>query len=466
MRTPLSRNRQFATAHSALLATVALIGLAMLAQPAMASNVAKLGRECREGKQKACDELAKIALTDKRADQRREAADVVTDQTVLERMALEDPEKFVRVAAVKHLTGELALVKVALADQDNEVSQVALLKLKKPVSVFQVALQAKSESTRSLATAMLKDIPVPFQVYQGLLARLVVESTDARIRSKAMESITDQQSVETVATASKDAAIQAAAVWKLKDPGVLRLLATNATEETVRKAALAALDVTTTQAEREVYVWKAPADYGTDASRPHWKISARVGRASIAGGFVTNQSAAGAMAENLMSGEINSEAKGFSAWWFAPESDKDSLVLESGKLTVATMLVVGRNSTTVGQDIPAPATFHTRVADGKGSWLITNGILALILQPKLHINPSGTLAMTGVWVGYGSVPNAVSFTSAPIGDIDVSVVGTIRFPADQWTLAGAGIEIMGGGLQFDETGVFLLPGTKYRKHVQ
>lgn len=446
----------------AILGALSLMGIGLLALPVRASNIEKLGRECREGKQKACEELANIALTDKHSFQRREAADVVADQTVLERIALEDPETFVRDAAVKRLTDETGLVKVAVTDKDNEVSQDALHKLKKPASVFQVALQARSETTRSVATAMLKD--------QGLLARLTVESTDASVRSNAMENITDQQSVETVATASKDAAVQTAAVWKLRDTGVLQLLATNATDETVRKAALAALDVKTTQGEREVYVWKAPAEYATDTSRPRWRISGRLGRASVAVGtsiFATNKSAAGEMAKSFMSddslgllisGEINPEAKGFSAWWFAPESDKDFLALESGKLPVGT--------TTTGQDITAPATFHTRVADGKGSWFITNGILALILQPKLHINPNGTLAMAGVWVGYGSVPNAVSLASAPISDNAVSVVGTIRFPTDLWTLAGAGIEIMDGGLKFDETGVSLMTGTKYRMHPQ
>jgi hypothetical protein len=45
----------------------------------------------------------------------------------------------------------------------------------------------------------------------------------------------------------------------------------------------------------------------------------------------------------------------------------------------------------------------------------------------------------------------------------VNVTGTIRFPNNQWTLAKEGLEIKGGGLQFDETGVFLMPGTEFRK---
>jgi hypothetical protein len=47
--------------------------------------------------------------------------------------------------------------------------------------------------------------------------------------------------------------------------------------------------------------------------------------------------------------------------------------------------------------------------------------------------------------------------------VPVDVTGTIRFPADRWTDAKKGFKIKGGGLQFDETGVFLIPGTQYLK---
>jgi len=88
----------------------------------------------------------------------------------------------------------------------------------------------------------------------------------------------------------------------------------------------------------------------------------------------------------------------------------------------------------------------------------------VLFRPTLHIDQERTLAIGGAWVvctqGAGTVMTCGYST---IQDVPVEVVGTIRFPKDEWSQAGASLEIMGGGLEFDETDVFLIPGTQYRE---
>jgi ankyrin repeat protein len=78
----------------------------------------------------------------------------------------------------------------------------------------------------------------------------------------------------------------------------------------------------------------------------------------------------------------------------------------------------------------------------------------------LYPTTRGELALGGavVLVQGGAVSVAMPATA-------VTVTGTIRFPNDKWTWAKRGLRIQGGGLQFDETGVFLMPGTQYRTEV-
>jgi len=441
-------------------AALVLGGLMAAAGPAEAGNVSKLALECHAGKQKACDELAKIALTDKHDYAREEAAGAVRDQTVLAKIALEDPEKDVRDAAVRNLTDEAALEKVAIADKDKEVSKDAAHKLQDPAAIFRVALNAASQFTRSLATAMLKD--------QGLLARLAIENTNASIRRDALQDITDETSLKTVATTSKDPAIQTAAVWKLQDQATLQSLANSAGDETVRKAALAALDVRTASQEREVYLWKAASTPANRAPQQRWKIDAAVGAADLSGGFVDTSSSTNTMAGvALGAATLLASAGGFNdapdsvSWDFRPESAQDVCVLEAGQLEVGDF----QNS----RHLDAPISFTAQVRNDKGSWVVSNGEVAFVLQPHIHTLQNGTLTITGAWAAFGviagSPAHAVVRTQTMSGAI-ATVTGKIRFPEDRWTLAGAGIEIMGGGLQFDETGVFLMVGTKYRKHPQ
>jgi hypothetical protein len=486
----------------AILAALALIGASLLAQPARASNIAKLGRECREGKQKACEELTKIATESKNANSREEAVQFITDQSLLVRIAVQDQNLAVRRAAVSVMNGPSALEFLktfsAEASEDGIVANEALEKLQDPSLEFQAALDCKSPKLRLQATDALTD--------QSLLSRLALQSTDAAVESEALNKLTDQKAIEMVATGAKIAAVRSAALWKLTDSSVIGLIAKNDADASVRDAAKAALDWKTAQSEHEVYVWKAPAPNSNDASLPRWRISGILGSANQSEQIVsvvqktfgdkafagnTDSSVApsassarirtsglaestfgdGALAIRMISSAvganslleemINSEGTGYVSWWFEPENDKDACLLESGTIPP------GMNVALTAAK--AQLQFNGVFANGKGVWAVGGGSAFLFFQPKLHINANGKLAMAGSVATFSYVsgtPGHLTVGASTLQDAAVVVVGTIRFPQNKWTLAGAGYELQDGGLQFDETGVFLMVGTKYRKHPQ
>jgi hypothetical protein len=483
---------------------LALIGLALAAQPALAANLEKLGRECREGKQKACEELAKIATQDKNSNARESAARLLTDQTLLVRIAQQDRDLGVRRAAVSKLNGTsaLELLKTLSAEgsDDGIVAGEALDAIQDPSLQFQAALDCKSARLRLSAATRLAD--------QALLSRLALESSDAAVRSESVRKLTGQQAIETVARSGKDPATRVAALWKLTDSTALESIAKNDTDETVRNAAKAASDWKTIQAGHDVYVWKPPSASATGNSVARLKISAILGGDDMSSQIVlaaektfgenafagrtvsslalssTNQNVPtggiaqatfgnSGMAKQMASASIsavrlldaiqNPEGPGYVPWWFQPESDQDVCVLAFDNVAVT------GGSTLLQAQLSGSFTFIPRVADGKGVWAATNGQNYLFLQSKLHINPSGSLALAGTSAVFAYTPGSggpLTMTATVLADLQVKVSGTIRFPKDRWTPAGAGFEIQAGGLQFDETGVFFMAGTKYRKHPQ
>jgi hypothetical protein len=100
------------------------------------------------------------------------------------------------------------------------------------------------------------------------------------------------------------------------------------------------------------------------------------------------------------------------------------------------------------------------------SWARSDGLSSIRFESVLYAGPNGELVLGG-WIflfsalvpGGGAAAHSVPATPA-------IVMGTIRFPAGSWTSAKSGFKIRGGGLRFDETGVFLMPGTQYFKETQ
>jgi hypothetical protein len=375
-----------ASFHSSLsvraFAPIALLMSMALPARLRASNVTALGSQCQSGKQKACDELAKIAVENKNPGARSDAVSQMTDQTLLAKIALEDPDSDVREAAVGKLTDQAALEKISLTN-DYKVAQAALQKLTDQSLVFQTALDAEDSVIRSSATGKLTD--------QLLLSRVALQGTDAAAGSDAVKKLMDQTLLGKIATLAKVPEVRAAAVWTLTNQILVENVAAADPDESVRNAAKVAADWKTTQAEHDVYVWQAPADDSSAAAKPRWKINAILGAADLGGGVVDSESSDATAVSfmnlaALLGSVTNPEAAGFAPWPFKPESDADVCDFDSGNLP---MQDSGGNQT----QIPAPILFSARILNGKGIWGATSGKTSLLFQPKLHISADGTLAL-------------------------------------------------------------------------
>ena len=105
---------------------LALLCLAKPSHPLQISdNIMVLQSKCGSGKQSACRELAKIAVSDPDARVRRDAAFVLTDQSLLAKIAINDPNADVRSSAVYQLTDRSLLARIAAEDKDADVRNAA-----------------------------------------------------------------------------------------------------------------------------------------------------------------------------------------------------------------------------------------------------------------------------------------------------------------------------------------------------
>lgn len=123
--------------HTKAILTRATVAVAILVIPSHLSATVEdklyaLSEKCKSGKQSACSDLARIALTDPAPHVRGYAAHYVTDQLVLAKIAVEEKDVFNRVAVVERLTDQSLLKKIALGDEDPEVSEAA----KRTMSAF------------------------------------------------------------------------------------------------------------------------------------------------------------------------------------------------------------------------------------------------------------------------------------------------------------------------------------------
>lgn len=368
-----------------------------------ASDVKKvnnLARECLSGKKKACSELMQIAVEDKDATIRRSAVAQLTDQALLAKIAMEDEDREVRTTALSTLTDQAQIEKVAR--------------------------EAKDESIRRTAE-------------QTVLARAAVNGTDASVRLSAVEKLMDQTLLATIAQSDSDEGVRKAAVSAL---------------------ARMSITISTVAAEREVYIWQAPPGSGVETSKSKWKISGVLGKGEMGetGPVSPEMGLNGAV---MMPGP----APGFNVWYFAPRDSFDHLTLESGStLNCCNGLFILWRQTFNG-----PITFiglspqsPTQGALDRGSFWATPPNSAggfLRFHTVLYPGPRGALLLGGMLYSYSDRGmNAWTVPALP-----VSVTGTIRFPEDRWTLAKPGFNIKRGRLQFDETGVFLMPNTQYLK---
>jgi Ankyrin repeats (3 copies) len=206
------------------------------------------------------------------------------------------------------------------------------------------------------------------------------------------------------------------------------------------------LIIATVKDEREVYVWHSPPSSGIAQSR--WNVSGSLGKGDLSTGTPIDP--------EIFLIEAASDpgpAPGFDVWYFAPQNSTDHLTLESGPLNCCQQSLRGPITFIGLVDSPTGGAFWSTLPNTLGGFVR--------LFTALYPGPSGALVLGGGVFLYQGGARIMTLPTAP-----VSVTGTIRFPGNGWAVAKKGFKIKGGGLQFDETGVFLMPGTQYLREAR
>jgi ankyrin repeat protein len=208
------------------------------------------------------------------------------------------------------------------------------------------------------------------------------------------------------------------------------------------------LSLATVAKEHEVYVWKTSGD-ANHVTR--WKIKSGLGKADVALKSVAAENPIMSMVGDMsMFSDLLGLGNAFLKLSLAPSSLSDSIVFDSGTWQL------GMN----GKTLSAPIAFLARLpATGERIWAASDGQTLIMLQPTISISKEGGLMLGGVI----AILTDNQFGSSTVTAQDAGLSGTIRFPTDHSMEVKPGFRIRGGGLQFDETGISLMPGTHYVK---
>jgi hypothetical protein len=220
-------------------AVLLTVSACMLANQLAASDLGKVNKlavQCRSGNEKACRELAEIALKEKNPRVRSAAVanlavENLTDQALLTRIAEDDEGDLVgevRMAAMAKLTDQSVLAKIAVEDKDYNVRRAAAQKLtdqtllakieeQDPHGLLGAAARERLSIIRIAAVAKLTD--------QFVVAKIAVEDKEDYMRLAATRKLTDQTLLAKIAVEDKDYSVRQTAVEKLTDQMLLAKIA-------------------------------------------------------------------------------------------------------------------------------------------------------------------------------------------------------------------------------------------------
>jgi ankyrin repeat protein len=201
--------------------------------------------------------------------------------------------------------------------------------------------------------------------------------------------------------------------------------------------------------EHEVYVWKTS---GGANHAMHWKIQSGLGKADVTLKSVAAENPMMSLAAGELSifSDLIGSDDAFLKLSLAPSELSDSVVFDSGTW----------QPTMNGKTLSAPIAFLARLPEtGEKIWAASDGNSAIMLQPTISISKEGKIMIGGAIAILANNQFGTSTVTAQ----DAGLSGTIRFPADHSMEVKPGFRIRGGGLEFDETGISLMPGTHYVK---
>jgi len=158
-----------------------MLGFVCPSKLAGEADIVRLGRECSQGRNRACEELVKLAKTSKDSSVRVSAVSEISDQGALARIANTDVSASVRRAAVVRLTDQDVLRAIATGDKDSDVRSEAVRKLKDGAAAAQIARSDPSAMVRLAALELIEDVTV--------LREIAASDPDLSIRRAAARKI-------------------------------------------------------------------------------------------------------------------------------------------------------------------------------------------------------------------------------------------------------------------------------------
>jgi DNA-binding beta-propeller fold protein YncE len=199
---------------------------------------------------------------------------------------------------------------------------------------------------------------------------------------------------------------------------------------------------------RTVYVWKTGPPKDPTAVMTRWRIEGAAGSPTEE---ITKALGKISPADSKFFGDKlkgmawflpsrSPIAAGFTPWGVVPGRKEDLLVREQRQ---------------VQGTVSAPMRFEPAK---DGGWRFTVGGRLYFFAPFVYPAKDGTGFIVGGPFGLLAPTESIS-GGGKVGAATVS--GRIRFPDDRWSPVGGGYSIKGGGLEFDESGVFLVVGTQY-----
>lgn len=210
--------------------TVGLMILLACAVSPAASKVDKLAQNCKEGKQKACAKLARIAKTGRDYNVRRAAIEKLSDQAVLADIAKTDRVSDARRTAVEKLTDQVLLAGIAKTGNSSLVREAAVRKLSDQAVLGDIAKNNRRYRARRAAVTKLSD--------KLLLADIAKSDSAWKVREAAVKKLTDCAVLADIGRTDSSWHVRLRAVEKLTDQAVLRDIARTEKDEDVREAAM------------------------------------------------------------------------------------------------------------------------------------------------------------------------------------------------------------------------------------
>lgn len=197
-----------------------------------AASLEELADDCSLGNKKACQALADIIKNTKDKWYRKDAAELLMDQTLLSDIAKNSEDSAIRLIATEKINDQSVLAIIAKNDENIEVRVAAVKKLTDKVLLSNLAQRCWYNSICEAA------IQNPNLDDQSLFERLA--KIKGGPRRAAIERLTDSKLLAEIATFESDSWVRSAAIQNpnLKDHALLAKIASGYYEDTLCEAAL------------------------------------------------------------------------------------------------------------------------------------------------------------------------------------------------------------------------------------